>query len=566
MAFCTNCGKNLPDGAKFCFECGTRLTACEAGPRESVYEGNVHKCPNCGEVLDSITAICPACNYEIRRNSQLAIMDFKKRLEAYDFEISKREADHKGGWKEWKKEAKVLWVLLNVFLFAVPVFVYWIWPKLTCSGEPSSTGVEKEKTTFIENYTFPNEREAALEMLNYSVEQSDFYTSQPTNRKNVYWANFWANRAEQYYKKADMLLSDKGDASAITIKNRYQEISENKEIVKKKVKRNVIISCVGLLLAMAMLVTGYALIISGIKFTVESIRESISDAKKRKEEEELAEKLKQEEEERQRKWEKYHTSLAWKSSGLYAQLPEPNTGYGEVVTDTEDELCVDLYQMTVAMYEEFIETCEKKGFTVGTQTTTSSFYAKNDRMYALSLNFDVHEKTVRVTVNGENALIEIGAQPSDLIGKSKEEVVSFLMGRGYKNVSFKEVRVAAGYAIPNNAVESVSFGGASDVSSNSVFSKKTAIVVNYCIHNIVVGKGSSEFEKMLYGDVVSYFRSRGFMNITTTPLTDLITGWVTKDGETESVSINGSFEFDSNAQYAYDAQIVITYHTFKSKD
>ena len=51
MAFCMNCGKELPEGAKFCAECGTPAGMVEekkTSQRESVYEGTVFKCPNCG--------------------------------------------------------------------------------------------------------------------------------------------------------------------------------------------------------------------------------------------------------------------------------------------------------------------------------------------------------------------------------------------------------------------------------------------------------------------------------------------------------------------------------------
>ena len=47
-----NCGKQLPDGAKFCLECGTKLgdtNARQASKRETIYEGTIYKCPNCGE-------------------------------------------------------------------------------------------------------------------------------------------------------------------------------------------------------------------------------------------------------------------------------------------------------------------------------------------------------------------------------------------------------------------------------------------------------------------------------------------------------------------------------------
>ena len=44
---------------------------------------------------------------------------------------------------------------------------------------------------------------------------------------------------------------------------------------------------------------------------------------------------------------------------------------------------------------------------------------------------------------------------------------------------------------------------------------------------------------------------------------DIVTGWLTDDGEVKSVSINGDKKFDSDDKYRLDAEVFITYHTWK---
>lgn len=69
MAFCINCGQELAEGAKFCANCGKAVGASQNGAKEhrkTVYDGELHKCPNCGERLDSFVTACPACGYELR--------------------------------------------------------------------------------------------------------------------------------------------------------------------------------------------------------------------------------------------------------------------------------------------------------------------------------------------------------------------------------------------------------------------------------------------------------------------------------------------------------------------
>lgn len=69
MKFCIECGKELEDGAKFCANCGKEVISSQTetkSQRKTTYEGEIHKCPNCGEVLKSFVVNCPACGYELR--------------------------------------------------------------------------------------------------------------------------------------------------------------------------------------------------------------------------------------------------------------------------------------------------------------------------------------------------------------------------------------------------------------------------------------------------------------------------------------------------------------------
>ena len=68
MAFCMNCGQELPSGAKFCSGCGTAIdgVGTTASQRKTTYDGELHKCPNCGELLNSFVTDCPSCGYELR--------------------------------------------------------------------------------------------------------------------------------------------------------------------------------------------------------------------------------------------------------------------------------------------------------------------------------------------------------------------------------------------------------------------------------------------------------------------------------------------------------------------
>jgi hypothetical protein len=81
-----------------------------------------------------------------------------------------------------------------------------------------------------------------------------------------------------------------------------------------------------------------------------------------------------------------------------------------------------------------------------------------------------------------------------------------------------------------------------------------------------VSKSSDEIVGEDYQTVISEMKKTGFTNIETKVLDDLITGFLTSDGEIEQVEINGDTEFSANDSYQKDSKIVITYHTFPKKE
>lgn len=81
-------------------------------------------------------------------------------------------------------------------------------------------------------------------------------------------------------------------------------------------------------------------------------------------------------------------------------------------------------------------------------------------------------------------------------------------------------------------------------------------------NEIEVPKSASELKGENFKDVMTLLEIAGFTNLEVEIIDDLITGWLTKDGEVEKVSINGESDFSANGKYPHDAKIVISYHTF----
>lgn len=69
MSFCVNCGQEIKEGSKFCTNCGSAVIPhqkLENNERKTFYDGEIRKCPNCGEIIDSFVVNCPSCGYELR--------------------------------------------------------------------------------------------------------------------------------------------------------------------------------------------------------------------------------------------------------------------------------------------------------------------------------------------------------------------------------------------------------------------------------------------------------------------------------------------------------------------
>lgn len=73
---------------------------------------------------------------------------------------------------------------------------------------------------------------------------------------------------------------------------------------------------------------------------------------------------------------------------------------------------------------------------------------------------------------------------------------------------------------------------------------------------------SSEIGSQNYKTLLSQFESAGFMNISTEKIEDLVTGWLTKDGEVEEIQIGEKTRFSKSDYFSPRTEVIIRYHTF----
>ena len=161
MAFCSNCGEKLNDGAKFCHSCGVAVsggTMAGNNERQQNYGGKIVKCPNCGEGLNSFESVCPMCSYELRGSKATdSVKEFENKFERASF-------------------------------------------------------IDK-KIDLIKTFAIPNTKEDIREFMILATSNidSDSYDSSEENAVDVRLSNAWMAKFEQSYQKAQMLFKDTSD-------------------------------------------------------------------------------------------------------------------------------------------------------------------------------------------------------------------------------------------------------------------------------------------------------------------------------------------------------------------
>ena len=238
MAYCIHCGKELPDGAKFCAYCGKSVASASVNnenKRKVVYDGEIHKCPSCGAALPPFTAVCPSCGHEVRGvKTAQAVREFESRL-AYI------ESKQMPAVQEKKSVMKM-------------VFGKDFNDKDTVQEAKNSfeEQKQKEKVNLIVNFTVPNSKEDILEFMILAASNIDI-------KRGVddIVTKAWIQKLEQIYQRAQLITGDSRDYTVI--RNIYEQ--KQSELKSKKFK--------GLAIA-AFLVGSYTLIMSFIFFMAEN--------------------------------------------------------------------------------------------------------------------------------------------------------------------------------------------------------------------------------------------------------------------------------------------------------
>lgn len=217
MAYCMNCGQQLPEGAKFCSSCGTATgeVKTETAQRKTVYDGELHKCPNCGELINAFVTICPACNYELRGAKASSIVkEFADKLEQIE------------RTRETQKSHSFIGMLYG------------------SDGQLNKT--DEQKISLIRSFSIPNTKEDIFEFMILAASNIDLKLYGlgdmgviTASQRAV--SDAWLAKFEQAYEKASFAFSTSSDFLSI------KDIHDKKIKQLKRKKWEILMLILGIL-------------------------------------------------------------------------------------------------------------------------------------------------------------------------------------------------------------------------------------------------------------------------------------------------------------------------------
>ena len=185
MAFCTNCGQQVADSTKFCANCGTPISQnIQNTERKTVFDGEIHKCPHCGEVLKAFETVCPTCEFELRgAKGSSAVSELVRKIEELDGR---------------KNDASFMTSIKRKF------------------NVSKLSPLEEQKISLISNFVIPNTREDIWEFIILS--SSHILSKRPSGDVSEHDAllyselkKAWKIKFEQAYEKAKLCIKTPED-------------------------------------------------------------------------------------------------------------------------------------------------------------------------------------------------------------------------------------------------------------------------------------------------------------------------------------------------------------------
>lgn len=233
MAFCINCGQELAEGANFCANCGKAVNTTPNTQRKTVYDGEIYKCPNCGDILDAYESVCETCGYERRgAKATSSVQELARKLEEIEAQRIPQKAT-------------------SIFTQAYTM--------------SNLSKTDEQKINLIQSFPIPNSKEDIMEFAVLAISNVDPEAFSTWNNPSPFnsaakqaISNAWLSKFEQAYQKGRLMFGTNPE-----LENIYSLCIDKKKSIK--IKKNgiwiafgIIYGILGLILGIIALAGGFS--------------------------------------------------------------------------------------------------------------------------------------------------------------------------------------------------------------------------------------------------------------------------------------------------------------------
>lgn len=162
---------------------------------------------------------------------------------------------------------------------------------------------------------------------------------------------------------------------------------------------------------------------------------------------------------------------------------------------------------------------------------------------------------------------EVKRSSAECIGMAINDAVKQFLDWGFRDVNaVAEEDLDIEDIDKDGTVVSATINGYTSFAANSLFPFNSNVVIRYCTLRRAAPPITSKRAKgKEYREIIESFTSAGFCNVEPRAIYDLTFGWLKRDGVVESIEIEGKSNYLVTTGYRLDANIVVSYHTFKRK-
>ena len=281
---------------------------------------------------------------------------------------------------------------------------------------------------------------------------------------------------------------------------------------------------------------------------------------------------------------KQYGALEWPDNQIANMLPVPISKTGEIMQADNNGFQVYVGNTPLEDYKDYVAACVDKGFDIDANELEKSYSAENDDGYKLNVSYQgnnvicisVEEPEYEVEVEIEcvenwifstyDVDVYIADAFEGTITHGTTETYDATLTKGTYEIKFvnaDDEEVTGAVTIDIHQDEYLKYK-ISCTSTKVDVETIAGTIPEYGEDEVPIPQSASDYRYDNYADVQRELADVGFTNISFEVLYDIELG-LTKEGEVDSVSVDGNTNFEKNEIFKKDAAIVITYH-MKAED